>query len=346
MIFPPPAYDAVFSSPSAAAAVATMIYVGAVADESDEPVTEHIWARPSMVVWMSDETLSHTIDNERTTWARAALRSKKSVVRLLTDWGIAHTPWYEADSRETVRDDTWRKWKNLGAIRKRAGVKTNDSGPRWALGASFADLFDPGIPADDFQVLVMRWQSSHLSRGDMLRIQHLNDLGKARHHVPVVIPGHGVRNLEPGVASEIIKGVVEQWATQRLRAPMVVAISEPGAKLWIVDAAKLAAAKISINVSTVLPDAIILETGTNPPTFWLVEAVATDGEINEDRKSALLQWASDQYIDPKTCQFLTAFTSRSSPQARKRLKDIAVDTYCWFLDEPDRELSWSEIVSG
>jgi len=35
----------------------------------------------------------------------------------------------------------------------------------------------------------------------------------------------------------------------------------------------MATAGISINVSSVLPDVIILDAGTRPPTFWIIEAV-------------------------------------------------------------------------
>lgn len=74
--------------------------------------------------------------------------------------------------------------------------------------------------------------------------------------------------------------------------------------------------------------------------------MASDGEINEVRKAKLLEWAKDQYINPADCKFLTAFTSRNSGPARKRLKDIAVGTFCWFLDEPARELAWSELQAN
>jgi len=91
------------------------------------------------------------------------------------------------------------------------------------------------------------------------------------------------------------------------------------------------------------PDIIILDAGETPPAFWIIEAVASDGEINEDRKVKLLTWAADQYIDPRHCRFVSAFSSRNSAPARKRLKDIAVGTYCWFLDEPNCELAWNEL---
>jgi len=105
----------------------------------------------------------------------------------------------------------------------------------------------------------------------------------------------------------------------------------------------MATAGISINVSSVLPDVIILDAGTRPPTFWIIEAAYSDGVVSEDRKAELLAWTRDQYIRPEHCQFLSALDSRNSTTAGKRVKDVAVGTYCWFYDEPDRELAWDEI---
>jgi hypothetical protein len=70
--------------------------------------------------------------------------------------------------------------------------------------------------------------------------------------------------------------------------------------------------------------------------FWFVEAVATDGEINEQRKAELLRWAEQHDIEPKQCGFLTGFVSRTHPAFRRRVSHLAWGTYCWFVDEPDR----------
>jgi hypothetical protein len=78
-------------------------------------------------------------------------------------------------------------------------------------------------------------------------------------------------------------------------------------------------------------------------TFWVIEAVATDGEINDQRKAVLLEWAQSQNIKASDCRFLSAFASRNAPPAKKRLKDIASGSYCWFLSEPEHELSWDKI---
>ncbi|WP_443046000.1 hypothetical protein [Streptomyces sp. GQFP] len=40
---------------------------------------------------------------------------------------------------------------------------------------------------------------------------------------------------------------------------------------------------------------------------------------------------------------MTAFESRNSAPARKRLKDLATGTWAWFADEPHHELAWYKV---
>ena len=347
-IFPPDAFDTVLSSRLAGSAIAAMIYVGAVVgDDDDPPVPENVWARPATVLQMSDEVMAMTTEAERQAWTEAQAVNNKKIASLLKEAGSAHTPWYADNSRETLRDETWPGWRRHGAIRQRQGIATNSSLPRWALTASFADLFKPDLGGQDLADAIGLWRNDHMDPGDVLRIHRANELAKASYDVVVSMPPFvgATRSLEPGLTSQILKGVIEEWAPARLANPFVVAISEPGAKAWAQDTKTLAAAGISINVSSVLPDAIIVDIGAKPPEFWIIEAVATDGEIDEDSKSALLAWAADQYIDPAHCQFMSAFSSRHHPAARRRLKDLAVGTFAWFLDEPGRELAWYDISS-
>jgi hypothetical protein len=342
-IFPPGAFDTTLSNLAAASSVNVMIYVGAVVNDEGDPQPENVWARPQTVYSMSDEAIARTSDADRLAWANAAARSVKAVSALLKNWGLEHHQWYAADSREGPRDETWPKWKTYGAARERPGISTSASSPRWAITASFADLFNPNLKGAALTNAIDAWRATHMDPAERIRIRYADDLAKARHQVPVVIPGYGVRYLEPGKASHIIRGVVEEWAPRRLHTPIVVAISEPGTKVAFLDAAKMADAGILINASSVLPDVIILDAGTKPATFWIIEAVHTKGEVSEGRKTKLLAWAQDQYIKPGQCQFLSAFSSRNSAPARQRLMHIAAGTYCWFLDEPNRELAWREL---
>lgn len=342
-IFPPDAFDAVLSNPLAAAGVAAMIYVGSVVADEGDPEPENVWSRPSTVLWLSDAIHAHADDDERLAYATAAAISRKRIEELVEGWGDSHHPWYADTTRETLRDEIWPKWRENGAARRRSGIPTSSSLPRWALTASFADLFDPALEGDALDAAIAQWQDAHLNPGAKLRVHHASQLAGAEHEVTVQLPGYGTRTLDPGTSSQILKGVIEQWAPARLTQPVVLAISQSGDKLYVVDQAVLAQIGISINVSSVLPDAIVVDVGVEPATFWIIEAVATDGEINETRKENLTAWAVEQYIAPEQLQFLSAFASRNAPTIKRRLKDIASGTYCWFLDEPGKELSWREI---
>ncbi|ALM19120.1 BsuBI/PstI family type II restriction endonuclease [Mycobacteroides abscessus] len=344
-IFPREAFDVALSSPIAAAGVVAMLYVGAVIPEGEpDPGDAHRWVSPTRALWMSDEVLAHTDDAERELWYQAITRRKNRVAELMAEWGHEHKPWYRDTSREPLRDETFNQMLPRGAVVWRRGMPKTYGGPRWALDGAFADLFNPNLAGKDLIDAIDQWRNDHLAPLEMVRISVQSNLQASTTAVSVVLPhDNSTRHLEPGIASLILKGVIEQWAPGRLTVPVVVSISEPGNKLYVADAQLLAAAGISINVSTLLPDALIVDIGTKPPHFWVVEAVATDGEIDEDRKAALLQWAADQKIPPGQCRFLSAFVSRNAPPARRRLKDLATDSFAWFLDEPSHELAWYEL---
>lgn len=345
-LFPPEAFDTVTSNPLAAAATAAMLYVGAIVPDDEQSSSESTWARPSVCLWLSDAAYAHDADHERAAWLTAALRNRKQVAELLASWGEPFEPWYADNTRETLRDETFPRWLDFGAMRYREGVKTTSSQPRWALTESFADLFDPELTGDALDAAIESWSENHLSPGDVIKVRTARDRDRGQYAVTVNLPGGRVRMLEPGEASLILKGVIEQWAPARLGDPVVLTISEPGRKLVVADNETLLAAGLNINVSLLLCDALLVDLATKPVTFWMVEAVASDGPIDEDRKRQFLRWAEDHRIPPASCHFLTAFSSRHSTSARRRLKDLAAGTYAWYADEPHHELAWYEVNAG
>lgn len=343
-IFPREAFDTVMSSPLAGAAVAALIYIDSITSEDEATI---FWSRPSMVTWMSEEMRFRDSDGDRTEWRSAAAKTNKDMSKLLEGWGVSSASGYADNSRETLRDETFRKWKESSAIREKAGVPKNSSKGRWALEAHFADLFSPHLTGPPFDQAVRDWREQHLSPAAKLKVQFAEQGKHAIHSVKVKLPGGaGVRTLESGKASLILRGVIEDWAPARLSKPFVVTISEPGDKIFTADATLLSYLNLTINVSALLPDALLADVGGDDVQFWFVEAVNTDGEINESRKSNLLAWAAQQSINPEHCQFLTAFTSRNDAAARKRLKDLASGTYAYFADEPGHELSWYALESN
>jgi len=344
LLFPQEAFDPVLVNPLAGAAVAAMLYVGAVVPDEGPVGTEATWARPSMCLWLSDAAYARDQPFEREAWLKAALRGRRAVGDLLRSWGVAHDAWYGDNSRETLRDETFPAWLEHGAVRVRSGVATTSSAPRWALTASFGGLFDPALVDEPLVDAVQDWRSSHMAPGDRFRISTLQQRDRAAHQILVTLPGGEARALEPGQASLILKGVIEAWAPARLGDPVVLTISEPGDKVYVADAARLRALGLTIDTSSLLPDAVIVDIDTKPATFWIIEAVASDGPVTEDRRRQLLRWAEDQRIPPESCRFVSAFASRHAAPARRRLKDLAAGSYAWYADEPTRELAWYEIT--
>lgn len=268
---------------------------------------------------------------------------KKLVAALLQRWGERFDARYADGSRETLRDETFPKWLDAGALRVRPGIKTTSNQPRWASTASFADLFDPALTGDRLVAAVDAWRDAHMSPGGRLKALTAQQRAQRTHAVVVTLPDGETRSLEPGEASVILKGVIEIWANQRLRDGVVLTISEPGDKIYTADREVLRHLAVAIDSMTLLPDAVLVDIGVDPPRFWIVEVVASDGPIDEDRKRALLRWAVSQRIPAGHCRFLTAFGSRNSVPARRRLKDLAVGTYAWYVDEPTCELAWYDI---
>ncbi len=339
LIFPRASFDTVLSNPLAGLAVAALIYIDAVC-KVDDPADDVTWARPSTVTWMSLEALSRRSEADRTLWRRTAAVQKKHVESLHQSWGVPFAPMYADNSRETLRDETFRLWHEHGAMRKKAGVATSSSRPRWALLDHFADLFNPALAGEALEAAASKWRERHLDPGTRLKVNFARRAETDKHSVTIAMPDGTSRTLEPGTSSHILKGVVESWAPTRLTQPVVLAISEPGVKVHLGDDQLLQSLGIRIDQANVLPDALLADLGTEPVHFWIVEAVATDGPVSRSRRKALLDWAAQQNIKSHRCSFLTAFLSRNADPAKRRLKDLAPGTWAWFADEPGHELAW------
>jgi len=53
------------------------------------------------------------------------------------------------------------------------------------------------------------------------------------------------------------------------------------------------------HVGNVLPDALVVDLGSDPSSVGIVEAVATDGRVSEDRRRLLRDWAAQKNTKAK-----------------------------------------------
>lgn len=346
LLFPKAAFDTVLSNALAAWSVGAMIYVDAVVPADEAMPDDATWVRPTTVLWLSPEAYTRTDGASRAEWRDAALsgnKPKEKVRAVVNGWRFWFNPKYADNSRETLRDETWPAWESHGAARIRPGILTSSSKPRWALTDAFADLFDPALDGDELEKRVDAFRDQRMDPGWRAKALTARKREAQVHQVDVRLTDGTVRRLGPGESSLILQGVIENWARARLNDPVVLTISEPGAKFVTVDEATMKSLGIILDPAKLLPDAVLVDVGADPVAFWIVEAVSSDGEIDHDRKAALLRWAKSQNIPQSSCYFLSAFASRQAGPAKRRLKDLAAGTFAWYLDEPGHELSWYEL---
>ena len=333
-IFPPEIVDdRVVSGSLAGAAVFVCLYVEAIGGENK--------VRPSTVLWMCDAVARWRARSRRLSWYRAAITNHEAVRRLLGENGIEHRPWYAENSRETLRDEVFRHWSRLGAIERDEATPTTSSKPAWSLTPDFAALFAQSLSKDRLEQRIEAWQDAHLGPVGLARRAIARQRAQAGHAVVVQLPAAAQRSLRPGDSSLILQGMIEELVPRIMDAPAVLAISESARKADVVDKELLDGLGIVVKADRLLPDALIFDASLG--RFWFVEAVATDGEINEARKADLLAWAASQGIAASACGFLTGFLSRAHTAFRRRVASLAWGTLVWFLDEPDKIFRLEEL---
>lgn len=175
----------------AAATAFTCMYVGAV--DGANPV------RPSMVVWMSDAAARQRSHERRRAWYSAATRSRAKVAALLEEWGEPFVPWYADNTREPIRDQTFREWISNDAMKLDEGAVTNASRPRYTLAPSFAELFNPQLDGDELEAEVAAWQETHLSVTARMRSMIGRQRSRDDQGLTVALPDGGTRLLHPGL---------------------------------------------------------------------------------------------------------------------------------------------------
>lgn len=328
------------AGPLAAAAVYVSIYCGAL--EGHNPI------RPSTVLWMCERVAKRALASDpdqfqidRQRWYRATRTGRRALLRLLAEWGIEHQAWYADNSREPLRDETFREWLRLGAMAHDPTLPTTSPKPAWTLRGDFAALFSPSLDGPDLEDAIESWQREHLGVVGRARIRLASEREAAVHSVEVRLPDGAIRALAPGDSSLILKGIIEVLAPRLLGSPGVVAISQSKRKVDVLDDALLRDLRLTVRVAELLPDAVLFD--AQGGHFWFVEAVATDGEIHEERRRELIRWAAEHGIQAAQCRFVSGFLSRTHEAFRRRVSRLAWDTYAWFLDEPDKLIKFEQL---
>jgi hypothetical protein len=312
----------------AASTVFAMLYVGAV-EGSDR------FLAPKQVYRMTESQSRRTDDQARRRYAHDSLTP---------GFSSKGRRWYLDNTREPIRDETLRDGLvAVGAVVVRPDVPTTSGRPRYALKASFAALFDPGLSGPAFERAAEAWRRANLSAGALARVALMTrGVASRREGVLVCFPNGETQRMAAGPSSEIAKAVVEVFAIKFLRIPGVVLLSESQAKIIKRDEELIARLRLRIEAGGNLPDILLVDLEPPEPLLVFVEVVATDGAVTAERRDALLRIATEAGFDRSHVAFVTAYKDRGSGGFKKTVSRLAWGSFAWFATEPDHLLAQYE----
>ena len=130
------------------------------------------------------------------------------------------------------------------------------------------------------------------------------------------------------------------------RQPAVLFVSESGNKVVARDDQLARKVGLNIEAHKNLPDVILVDLGPTHPLLVFVEAVATDGPVNDRRRRALEELATQAGFPAEHVAFVTAYLDRSGPAFKKTVDALAWGSYAWFVSEPDGLVELSTTRAG
>lgn len=145
--------------------------------------------------------------------------------------------------------------------------------------------------------------------------------------VPVKISEVHQLQLTPGDHSELIKKIIEDFASRFTPNSKLVYVGDTGAKIGHFDEAYLAELGVVVNSHGKMPDVVLHYTDNN----WLVlvESVTSHGPVDGKRHEELAALFASSTAG---LVYVTAFPDRAI--MRKYLSDIAWETEVWVADAP------------
>lgn len=288
---------------------------------------EH-WVRPATITCMNDENSKITDEHQRLNWLNTfqGRKAPKDV----------QNRWYMPNTREPIRDETLREMVRLSCVIEKEGLPTTSPLPRYSLQYDFAMLFDPALTGNALEEAIHIWQQKYLSQAALARIALSKKMVTSDSTgILVTLPNGETKKLSPGPSSELIKAILENFAKRFLKRPAAILISESAKKITFKDEDLCSSIGLQIDVSTVLPDIILMELGSDTPLLLFIECVATDGPISERRKQELEEIATKARYNKEDCVYITVFKDRTDQVSRRLNPSIAWGTFIWYATEPD-----------
>lgn len=172
------------------------------------------------------------------------------------------------------------------------------------------------------------WDSSlkeYLSNRQTLVEQYANE--REQNLIPVKTSDGKTLTLTPGVHSELIRQIIEEFAPRFAPDSVLIYAGDTGAKLGFFDEDRLSKLGVTINSHGKMPDVILHFTQKN--WLLLVESVTSHGPVDGKRHRELADLFSNSTAG---IVYVTAFPDRAI--MGRYLGAIAWETEVWVADAP------------
>jgi len=134
--------------------------------------------------------------------------------------------------------------------------------------------------------------------------------------------------------SDLIESACTHYITRFLPGYEILYVDDgDGDRITKEDCVRLEGAGITISLSDAMPDVLLWNRDTN--YLWVIEAVTSDGEVDE-HKISKLQKLAERY-GKAGIGFTTVYRTWRDAAARQgRHKNIAPGSYLWILEDPSK----------
>lgn len=145
--------------------------------------------------------------------------------------------------------------------------------------------------------------------------------------VSVQLAKGGVINLSPGLHSELIKAVIEEFGSRFVPNGVLLYAGDTGDKWGYCDENALSELGVSLNLHGKMPDVVLHD--VDRKWLLLIESVTSHGPMNAKRHSELTELFSNATLG---LVYVTAFPNRRL--MTRYLAEIAWETEVWIADAP------------
>ncbi|WP_215767614.1 BsuBI/PstI family type II restriction endonuclease, partial [Gluconobacter cerinus] len=159
---------------------------------------------------------------------------------------------------------------------------------------------------------------------------------REQNRIPVEIaPGKEI-TLSPGEHSELIRAIIEDFASRFAQGSVLVYVGDTGDKFGYFDAPLLASLGVDVDLHGKMPDVVMHYTAKN--WLLLVESVTSHGPVDGKRHNELAKLFAGSTAG---LVYVTAFPNRAI--MGRYLGEIAWETEVWVADAPSHLIHFNGV---